>query len=106
TYPTPGLWDLLNGDHGINVAKAVIAGNSACSGGIADGCVVAVPLCHAANPPVAYELYCERFGAFQIVDDHTSSRLGGKLLDGIVATGGLGGGKPLTGELRVIKLSE
>ncbi len=105
TYATPGLWDLLNGDHGINVAKSVVAGNSACSNGIVNGCVLAVPLCHAASPPVAFELYCERFGAFQIVDDNTSSRLGGKLLGNVVATGGQGGGRPEAGELRVIKLS-
>ena len=54
SYPTPGLWDLLNGDHGINVAKSVIGGNSACTNGIVDGCVIAIPLCHAADPPVAY----------------------------------------------------
>ncbi|MEY2469122.1 MAG: hypothetical protein QOF21_1820 [Actinomycetota bacterium] len=105
SYPTPGMWDLLNGDHGINVAKSVIGGNNSCSGGIVDGCVIAIPLCHAASPPESFALYCERFGAFQIVDTHSSSRLGGKLLNNIVATGGQGGGRPEAGELRLIKLS-
>ena len=106
SYPTPGVWDLLNGDHGINVAKSVIGGNNACHNGIVNGCVIAIPLCHAASPPVSFELYCVRFGAFQIVDTGGSSRLGGKLLDNVVATGGQGGGRPEAGELRVIKLSE
>ncbi len=48
SYPTPGLWDLLNGDHGINVAKSVIAGNSACTNGVVHGCVIAIPF---ATPP-------------------------------------------------------
>jgi len=106
SYPTPGAWDLATGDHGINVAKAIIAGNRACTGGLVDGCVVSVPLCHAAEPPAQGVLYCQRFGAFELSDTASSSRVGGKLLNGVVATGGLGGGKPLTGELRVIKLSE
>ncbi len=105
SYPTPGVWDLLNGDHGINVSKSVIGGNNACTNGVVNGCVLAIPLCHAATPPVAFELYCERFGAFQIVDTGGSSRLGGILLGNVIATGGQGGGKPQDGELRVIKLS-
>ncbi|MEY2397279.1 MAG: hypothetical protein QOJ00_453 [Actinomycetota bacterium] len=104
-YPTPGVWDLLNGDHGINVSKSVVAGTNACTNGVVDGCVIAIPLCHAATPPVAFELYCERFGAFQIVDTGGSSRLGGKLLGNVLATGGQGGGRPEAGEMRVIKLS-
>jgi len=105
SYPTPGAWDLKNGDLGINVGKAIIAGNKACSEFV-NGCVMAVPLCHAADPPQQGVLYCERFGAFELFDTDTSSRIGGILRDGVVATGGLGGGKPLAGEVRVIKLSE
>jgi hypothetical protein len=83
----------------------VVAGTNACTNGVVDGCVIAIPLCHAATPPVAFELYCERFGAFQIVDTGGSSRLGGKLLGNVLATGGQGGGRPEAGEMRVIKLS-
>ena len=106
TVTTPGPWVLENGDHGINVAKAIIAGNKACNGVLEPGCIVAVPLCHATAPPQEGVLYCERFGAFEIDDDSTSSRIMGTLRNGVVATGGLGGSKPLEGELRVIKLSE
>ncbi len=105
-YPVPGPWDLLNGDHGINVSTAVVAGNSACRGGITVNCVILVPLCHAADPPVADVLYCQRFGAFRVTDVHSSSRIGGVLIDNVVATGGQGGGHAGTGEARVIKLSE
>jgi hypothetical protein len=96
----------LNGDHGINVANAVVAGNNACRNGLSTGCVIFVPLCHAATPPVADVLYCERFGAFQIVDNQGSSRISGYLVDGVEATGGQGGGHAGPGEARVIKLSE
>jgi Flp pilus assembly protein TadG len=105
-YPVPGPWNLANGDHGINVANAVVAGNTACRGGISLNCVILVPLCHAADPPVNDILYCERFGAFQIVDIQGASRLGGRLVDHVLATGGQGGGHAGTGEARVIKLSE
>lgn len=105
-FPVPGPWDLANGDHGINVAKSIVAGNSACRSGAVDGCVVLVPLCHSSVPPVSGTLYCVRFGTFQIVDTHSSSRLGGRLIDGVLATGGQGGGAPAKGEARVIKLSE
>jgi Flp pilus assembly protein TadG len=105
-YPVPGPWNLLNGDHGINVSTAVVAGNSACRGAITLNCVILVPLCHAATPPVSNVLYCERFGAFRVVDIQGSSRLGGILVDTVVATGGAGGGHANAGEARVIKLSE
>ncbi|MEY2472274.1 MAG: hypothetical protein QOK28_1603 [Actinomycetota bacterium] len=105
-YPVPGPWNVANGDHGINVSNAVAAGNSACRGSLIDGCIILVPLCHAASPPVAGVLYCERFGAFQIVDIQGSSRISGILVDNVIATGGAGGGHPGNGEARVIKLSE
>lgn len=105
-YPVPGPWNLAHGDHGINVANAVVAGNSACRTGITLNCIVFVPLCHAADPPVNDLLYCERFGAFRIVEINGASRLGGVLVDGVVATGGQGGGHAQPGEARVIKLSE
>ena len=105
-YPVPGPWNLSNGDHGINVSNAVAAGNSACRGSLLDGCIILVPLCHAATPPVAMVLYCERFGAFQIVDIQGSSRISGVLVDNVIATGGAGGGHVGNGEARVIKLSE
>lgn len=106
SLPTPGPWVLESGDHGINVAKAVIAGASGCSGALVDGCVIAVPLCHATSPPTLGVLYCQRFAAFRIVDADSASRIEGTLLGNVVATGGLGGGRPEAGELRVIKLSE
>jgi Flp pilus assembly protein TadG len=102
----PGPLGLAHGDHGINVAKTVVAGSNACRGGITLNCVVLVPLCHAASPPVDDVLYCERFGAFQIVDIQGSSRLGGYLVDGVAATGGPGGGPAHFGVAHVIKLSE
>lgn len=105
-YPVPGPWNLANGDHGINVATSVVAGNLACRGAFTIGCVIFVPLCHAADPPVADVLYCQRFGAFEIVEIPSSSRIGGRLVDGVLATGGQGGGHAGTGEARVIKLSE
>ncbi|HVT77522.1 MAG TPA: pilus assembly protein TadG-related protein [Acidimicrobiales bacterium] len=104
-FPVPGPWNLMNGDHGINVANAVAAGSNACHT-IIQGCVILVPLCHAATPPVSGVLYCERFGAFQIDNVASSSRIDGILVDQIEATGGEGGGHAGTGEARVIKLSE
>ncbi|HVE94375.1 MAG TPA: pilus assembly protein TadG-related protein, partial [Acidimicrobiales bacterium] len=83
SLPTPGPWVLESGDHGINVAKAVIAGASACSGGLVDGCVIAVPLCHATDPPTSGMLYCQRFAAFQIVDADSASRIEGTLLGNV-----------------------
>ncbi len=105
-YPVPGPWDLANGDHGINVSTAVVAGNTACRGAISLNCVILVPLCHAADPPVTDLLYCERFGAFQVVDIQGASRIAGLLVDNVIATGGQGGGHADVGEARVIKLSE
>lgn len=107
-FPTPGPWNLLNGDHGINVAKQVIAGNEACTGNPDNfvNCVVAVPLCYSMTPPVAYKLYCVRYAPFRITVNTSASRMAGVLLSSAVASGGQGGGKPLSGEVRVIKLSE
>jgi Flp pilus assembly protein TadG len=105
-YPVPGPWNLYNGDHGINVSTSVVAGNNACRGALTVNCVILVPLCHAADPPVASVLYCERFGAFRIVDIASSSRIGGVLVDNVQVTGGQGGGHAGQGEARVIKLSE
>lgn len=105
-YTMPGPWTVANGDHGINVAKSVVAGNNACSNGITLNCVILVPLCHATTPATDGSLYCVRFGAFQIVDIQGASRISGRLVDGVVATGGQGGGPPLKGEARVVKLSE
>jgi hypothetical protein len=51
-------------------------------------------------------MYCQRFGAFQVTDIHSSSRIGGVLIDNVIATGGQGGGHAGVGEARVIKLSE
>jgi Flp pilus assembly protein TadG len=107
-FPTPGPWNLLNGDHGINVTKQVIAGNDAC-GGNPDyfiNCVVAVPLCYSMTPSVAYKLYCVRYAPFRITVNTSASRMAGVLLDSAYASGGQGGGKPLAGEVRIIKLSE
>lgn len=107
-FPIPGPWDLLNGDHGINVAKQVVAGNSSCSGNPDNfiNCVVAVPLCYSMTPSVDWRLYCVRYAPFLITANVSASRMAGMLLDTAVATGGQGGGKPLPGEIRVIKLSE
>ena len=105
-YPVPGPWNLANGDHGINVSTAVVAGNTACRGSLTTGCVILVPLCHAADPPVEDVMYCQRFGAFRIVDVYSSSRISGVLVDNVEATGGQGGGHAGPGEARVIKLSE
>ena len=107
-FPTPGPWNLLNGDHGINVSKQVIAGNSACGGNPDNfiNCVVAVPLCYSMNPPVAYKLYCVRFAPFRITVNQSASRMAGVLLNSAVATGGAGGGRPEPGEVHIIKLSE
>lgn len=107
-FPTPGPWDLLNGDHGINVAKQVIAGNEACEGNPDNfiNCVVAVPLCYTMTPAVAYKLYCVRYAPFRITVNQSASRMAGVLLNTAIATGGLGGGKPLAGEVHVIRLSE
>lgn len=107
-FPTPGPWDLLNGDHGINVTKQVIAGNDACAGNpdYFINCVVAVPLCYSMTPAVAYKLYCVRYAPFRITVNQSASRMAGVLLDSAYASGGQGGGKPLDGEVRIIKLSE
>ncbi len=107
-FPTPGPWGLLNGDHGINVSKQVIAGNEACTGNPDNfiNCVVAVPLCYSMAPAVAYQLYCVRYAPFRITVNVSASRMAGVLLDSALATGGQGGGKPLSGEVRIIKLSE
>ncbi|MDP1794170.1 MAG: pilus assembly protein [Acidimicrobiales bacterium] len=107
-FPTPGPWSLLNGDHGINVTKQVVAGNSACSGNPDNfiNCVVAVPLCYTMTPPVEGQLYCVRYAPFRITVNQSASRMAGVLLESAYATGGQGGGKPLSGEVRIIKLSE
>lgn len=107
-FPIPGPWDLLNGDHGVNVDKQVVAGNDACTGSPDNyiNCVVAVPLCYSMTPSTDWKLYCVRYAAFRITVNTSGSRMAGILLDKAVATGGAGGGKPLPGELRVIKLSE
>lgn len=107
-FPTPGPWNLLNGDHGINVTKQVIAGNEACTGNpdYFINCVVAVPLCYTMTPPVQDKLYCVRYAPFRITVNQSASRMAGVLLDSAMATGGQGGGKPLDGEVRIIKLAE
>ena len=106
SFPTPGAWGLYNGDHGVNVSSTVVAGNSACRGTLTTGCIINVPLCHAASPPTIYVLYCERMAGFQIVDIQGASKIAGKLVDHVEASGGQGGGHAQPGEVRVIKLSE
>lgn len=107
-FPTPGPWNLLNGDHGINVSKQVIAGNDACTGNPDNfiNCVVAVPLCYSMEPSVAYKLYCVRYAPFRITVNQSASRMAGVLLNSAIATGGAGGGRPEPGEVHIIKLSE
>jgi Flp pilus assembly protein TadG len=113
-HPIPGDWPIPTGDLGNNISQSIISGPDACTATY-DNCVMAVPLCYApsnsvtgdpianASPP---RLYCVRYAAFLLVNTGGASRIGGKLLGDVVATGGHGGGKAQPGEVRIIKLSE
>ncbi|MBA2608898.1 MAG: hypothetical protein H0U92_08175 [Actinobacteria bacterium] len=105
-FSVPGNWAVYNGDHGVNVQSTVIAGANACRGALTNGCLINVPLCYAATPAASGALYCVRFGVFAIDNTQGASKISGRLVDKVPATGGQGGGKAQPGELRVIKLTE
>jgi Flp pilus assembly protein TadG len=116
-FPLPGTWDVDTGNHGVNVQPTVIAGDDACkvAVGWTTGCLVAVPICYAVPNPLppavtlsygtSGKLYCVRFAAFR-VQSIGSSTLTATLVNGVLGTGGQGGGAADSGEIRVIKLSQ
>lgn len=106
TFALPGWWQTKTGDRAGPVRQAP-AGASACTGGIADGCTLIVPLCDQSNGGTgsSFQMHCDRMGAFRIVNSSANSH-DGVFLGNAVVTGGQGGGRPLPGEVRMIKLTE
>lgn len=104
----PGWWGTQTGDRA-GPARSVIAGQPGCTGGQLDNCVLVIPLCVDSNGQSGtnLELYCVRLGAFRIID--TGSGNSGNSHDGIfvgeaILSEGQGGGLPIPGEARLIKL--
>jgi hypothetical protein len=116
SYTLPGRVFTNNGNLGANVQPTVIAGDDACK--LPDwtvNCLVAVPLCYGmpnpAPPATATSygdnnsLWCVRYAAFKVLS-WNSSTLDAQVVDGVLGTGGQGGGAAQAGEIRLIKLSE
>lgn len=104
----PGWWETQTGDRA-GPARSVIASQPGCEGGSLDNCVLVIPLCIQNNGEkgAKLELYCVRLGAFRIIDTGRGSS--GNAHDGIflgevVVTEGQGGGLPVPGEARLIRL--
>jgi len=99
-YPLPGNWDADTGNQaGPTRTKIVGSCNSE-----AVGCKILVPLCYWRTGTPSGSLYCVRMGVFQITFADSNSDYGTFVGEGAVVDGGQGGGKPLAGEARLIKL--
>jgi hypothetical protein len=105
----PGWWA---GDTGVHAGpiRNVVTGPNGCTTtdgfDTSAGCTLIVPICVDGNASgTAVEFYCVRFGVFHVSQSHANSHEGVFLGAGIVRSG-LGGGRPLANEARVIKLSQ
>jgi Flp pilus assembly protein TadG len=116
SYNLPGRVFTNNGNLGANVQPTVIAGDDACKQpNWTVNCLVAVPLCYGMPNPAppatatsygdGNSLWCVRYAAFKVLS-WNSSTLDAQVVDGVLGTGGQGGGAAQAGEIRLIKLSE
>lgn len=101
TYPLPGVW---NGDNGNQAGPTRTKVLGACNQE-AVGCRIQVPLCYWKANLGPNQLYCARMGVFEITYGDANTYAGKLVGEGNVIDQGQGGGKPLFGEARVIKLT-
>ena len=104
-FPIPGWWETKTGVEA-GPTRVELAGPGGCNGKPFVGCKLVVPLCtQVRGQSSSLEMYCWTLGVFKITSasapEHDAVFLG----PGVV-TSGLGGGKPLDGEARLIKLTE
>jgi Flp pilus assembly protein TadG len=100
TYSLPGAWQTDNGNKA-GPTRTRVAG--ACGDPEVVGCRVVLPLCYWKSTIPGDQMWCVRFGVFQITFSDSNSIKAG-LLGAAVVEGGQGGGKPANEEPRVIKL--
>lgn len=102
TYPLPGPWQYDNGNQAGPTRTKVLG---ACNDE-AIGCKILVPLCYYSASVPSGALYCAKMGVFLITAGDSNTYQGGFLKEGGVVDLGQGGGKPIAGEARVIKLTK
>lgn len=103
----PGWWDTQTGTRA-GPARSVIAGQEGCETNL-NNCIIVVPICVQSNGDngASYDLYCVKFGSFKIIDTgggNSGSSHDGIFLGEAVVSEGKGGGKPVSGEARLIRL--
>ena len=108
-YRLNDFWKVKTGNETGPINKLVASG-SPCSGEydtFNEGCVLVVPLCTHGNGETGsnFEAYCVRFGAFEITFNENHD-IRGVFLGAAVVTEGQGGGAPVDGEARLIKLTQ
>ncbi|MER3414583.1 MAG: hypothetical protein C4346_19755 [Chloroflexota bacterium] len=102
TYPLPGIWEGDTGNQSGPTRTKVVG---ACNDEGTVGCKIQVPLCYWKSGIPQRSLYCARMGVFEIARRDANSYAARLVAEGGVVDIGDGGGKPLPGEARVIKLT-
>jgi Flp pilus assembly protein TadG len=105
-YNLPGYWDSDTGTRAGPV-RQYLASSAACQDNLGIGCEIAVPICSGGNgePGTLLKLWCVAMGSFRITYS-TNTEHRGYFIGGAVVTSGQGGGIPMAGENRLIKLTE
>ncbi|MGH3116311.1 MAG: pilus assembly protein TadG-related protein [Gaiellales bacterium] len=106
TYTLPGWVDNDTGTQAGPV-RQMIASPDACQDDISTGCQMVIPICTSSNGGTGtnLQLWCVAMGTFRITySSNTEHR--GVYIGAAIVSSGQGGGVPMAGEARIIKLSE
>ena len=105
----PGWWQADTGVHAGPIRNVVARGDACTTTDGFDnwtGCTIVVPICtNGQGSGNSTQLYCVRFGLFQVSQSHQNAHEAVFLGAGVVRDG-QGGHKPVANEARLIKLSQ